>query len=181
MEEIFYKIGIQKVVRKMEIVNSKKSNFMESTKTNSSTSNSGATSLPPVGDSFMYIETSGNNNGDNVFCSFQRTDIIQISKKAYSFNRFSSSDSNLRALGKFRSQLLLEDKTCSTRYNIPKNDRYSGSPTDWTLVNINFTIENYGVRIIYDEIDSAPADICFSNITITYSVYKNTHNIVRIL
>ena len=31
--------------------------FIKSTKTNSPTGYSGATSLPPIGDSFMYIET----------------------------------------------------------------------------------------------------------------------------
>ena len=36
---------------------------MKSTETNSPTSYSGATSLPPVGNSFMYIETSSNNHG----------------------------------------------------------------------------------------------------------------------
>ena len=55
------------------------SNFIKSTKTNSPTGDSGAKSLPPIGDSFMYMETSSNNNGDNVFCSFERTDILQNS------------------------------------------------------------------------------------------------------
>ena len=31
---------------------------MKSTKTNSPTGNSGITSLPPIGDSVMYVETS---------------------------------------------------------------------------------------------------------------------------
>ena len=56
-------------------------NLIRSTKTNSSTPNSGAEGLPPIGTAFMYIETSSNNSGsDNVFCSFERIDIIQISK-----------------------------------------------------------------------------------------------------
>ena len=55
-------------------------NFIKSTKTNSPTGDSRATSLPPVGTAFMYIETSSTNNGNNVFVSFERTDIIQISK-----------------------------------------------------------------------------------------------------
>ena len=59
--------------------NDKLSNFIKSTKTNSPTGDSGATSLTPIGDSFMYIETCSNNNGDNVFCSFEQTDIIQTS------------------------------------------------------------------------------------------------------
>ena len=54
------------------------SNFIKTTRTNSPTSQSGATSLPPIGSAFMYIETSGDNYGDNTYVSFERTDIIQI-------------------------------------------------------------------------------------------------------
>ena len=44
--------------------------FVKSTKTNSATGHSGAMSLPPVGNSFMYIETSSNNHGhERVFVS----------------------------------------------------------------------------------------------------------------
>ena len=52
---------------------------MKSTKTISPTVHSAATSSPPIGNSFMYIETSSNNHGNNVFVSFEQTDIIQIS------------------------------------------------------------------------------------------------------
>ena len=48
-------------------------------------------------------------------------------------------------MGSFRIQLLLEDDTWSTRYNIPKNDRHSDTSTDWTLKSLYFTVENYGV------------------------------------
>ena len=74
-------------------------------------------------------------------------------------------------MGRFRIQLLLEDILWSTRYNTTRNDRYSDTSTDWTLVSLNFTVENYGNRIIYDQIDTAHADLCFSNITLTHSVY----------
>ena len=43
--------------------------FVRSTKTNSPTNYSGATSRPPIGDSFMFIETSSNNHVKNVFVS----------------------------------------------------------------------------------------------------------------
>ena len=151
--------------------NGKIQNFLRSTKTNSPTGESGATILPPIGDSFMYIETSSNNYGNNVFVSLERTDIIQNTNISFYYNRYSSSNQKLRAMGLFRIQLLLEDNTWSTRYNIPKNDRFSDSSTDWTLVNLNFTVENYGIKLIYDQIDRAHADMCFSNITITHSVY----------
>ena len=73
-------------------------------------------------------------------------------------------------MGRFRVQLLLADNTWSTRYNIPKNDRYSDTSTEWTLVSLNFTVENIGIKLVYDQIDTAHADKCFSNIIITHSV-----------
>ena len=58
---------------------SKIGDFLKSTKTNSPTGYSGAMSLPPIGNSFMYIEKSSNNHGhERVFVSWERTDIIQL-------------------------------------------------------------------------------------------------------
>ena len=73
-------------------------------------------------------------------------------------------------MGRFRIQFLFEDNTWNTRYIIPKNDRYSKSSTDWTFLKLKFTIEIYGFKLTYDQIDTAHADMCFSNITITHSV-----------
>ena len=151
--------------------NGKIQNFLRSTKTNSPTGDSGAIRLPPIGDCFMYVETSSNNFGNNVYVSFERTDIIQITNISFYYIRYSSSNQNLRAMGRFRIQLLLSDNTWSTLYTIAKNDRYSDSSTDWTLIDLNFTVENYGIKLIYDQIDTPHADMCFSNITITHSVY----------
>ena len=147
--------------------------FLKSTNTNSPTGHSGAMSLPPIGKSFLYIETSSNNHGHgSVFVSFERTDIIQISNITFYYNRYSIlTNDSLKSMGRFRIELLLEDNTWSTRYNIPKNGQYSISSTEWTLVNLNFTIENYGIRLVYDQIDTSHADMCFSNNTITHSVY----------
>ena len=64
------------------------------------------------------------------FCSFERTDIIQISNITFYYNRFSTSDQNLRAMGRFTIQLLLEDNTWSAQYTIPKNDRYSDTSSE---------------------------------------------------
>ena len=147
--------------------------FMKSTKTNSPTGYSGAESLPPIGNSFLYVETSSNNHGhERVFVSWERTDIIQITNITFYYNRFSilTNDSK-KSMGRFRIQVLLEDNTWSTKYNTPKNDRYSDTSSDWTLVNLNFTIENYGIKLVYDQIDTPHADICFSDITNTHSVY----------
>ena len=74
-------------------------------------------------------------------------------------------------MGRFRIQLLLEDITWSTQYTIAKNTQYNNTSTDWTLLNLDFTVENYGIKLIYDQIDKPHADMCFSNIAITLSVY----------
>ena len=151
--------------------NGKKTNFIRSTKTSSATGDSGATSLPPFGSAFMYIETSSNNHGNNVFVSFERIDIIQITNITFYYNRFSSSGVNLRSMGRLRIQLLLENNTWSTQYTINKNSQYSNTSTEWALLNLDFTLDNYGIKLIYDQIDIAHADMCFSNITIIRSVY----------
>ena len=152
--------------------NGKIQNFIKSTITNSTTGHSGATNLPPIGTAFMYIETSSGNHGNIVFCSFERNDIIQITNITFYNNRFSILTNNsLKAMGRFRIQLLLEDTTWSIQYTIAKNSQYSKTSTEWTLLNLDFTIENYGIILIYDQIDNAHADMCFSNKTITQSVH----------
>ena len=145
-------------------------NFIRSTKTNSPTTNSGATVQPPIGDSFMYIETSSNNFGLNVFCIWERVDIIHISNITFYYNRF-SIQGDLRAMGRFCIQILTKDNVWLTKFNIPKNDQFSDASTDWIILNLNITDENYGVKFIYDQIDSAHADMCFSNLTITHSPF----------
>ncbi len=107
--------------------------FIKSTKTGSPTSDSGASIIPPIGNAFMYLETSSNNNGHNVFCSFGRIDIIQIPNISFYYNRYSISDVNLRSMGRFRIHFLLEDNTWSTQYTLAKNTQYSDNSTDWTL------------------------------------------------
>ena len=119
----------------------------------------------------MYIETTSNNHGNNVFVSFERTDIIQITNITFYYNRFSISDINFRSMGRFRIQLLLDDNVWTTQYTIDKNEGYSENSTDSSLLNLDFTIENYGIKLIYDQIDTAHADMSFSNISITHSVY----------
>ena len=147
--------------------------FLRSTKTNSPTGHSGATSLPPIGWCFMYIETSSNNNGSNkCFVSWERKDIIQTSNITFCYNRHSfMTDDSKKGMGRFRIQLLLDDCNWSTQYTIEKNTHYHDTPSEWSLLNLDFTEEIYGIKLIYDEIYTAHADMCFSNITITHSVY----------
>ena len=151
--------------------NGKISNFIKSTRTNSPTGDSGATALPPIGRAFMYIETSSNNNGDYTYVKLIRTDIIQISNISFYYNRFSSSDVNLRSMGRFQIDLLLDNNTWINKYTIEKNTQYSDTSTEWKLLSLDFTEENYGIRMVYDRISTAHADMSFSDITIIHSVY----------
>ena len=151
---------------------SKINDFIKSTKTNSPSSNSGPESLPPIGTSFMYIETSSNNHGNDVFVNWERTDIIQITNISFYYNRYSIlTDDSLKNMGRFRIQLLLEDNTWDTKYTIDKNTQYTDSPTEWELLNLDFTAENYGNKLVLDQIETAHSDMGFSNIIITHSVY----------
>ena len=147
--------------------------FLISTTTASPTGESEANSLPPIGSAFMYIETSSNNHGnERAFVGWEGTDIIQITNITLYYKEFSIfTIDSLKTMGRFRIQLLLEDNTWRTRYNIPKNDRYSNSSIQWTLDILTFTEEKNGIKLTNDQIDTPHADMCFSNITITPSVY----------
>ena len=157
--------------------NGKMQNFIKSTKTNSPIVCSGAISLPPICNSFMYIETSTNNHGNNVFLSWERTDIIQTSDITLYYNRFSNlTNDSLKSMGRFRIQLILLVITWTTIYKIPKKDQSSDLPTDWTKLSLNFTVKNYDTKLTYDEISTTHSDMCFSNNILTHSVYyKNIY------
>ena len=120
----------------------------------------------------MYIETSGGNHGSNIFCSFERTDIIQISNITFYYNSYSIlTDDSLKSMGRFQIHLLLEDDTWVTQKTIPKKSHFSDTSTSWTLLDLDFTVENYGIKLFYDEIRKTHADMCFSKITIPHSVF----------
>ena len=105
----------------------KAGNVLKFTITSSPTSESGATNLPPIGSAFMYVELISNNHGhEKVFVRSERTDNFPVGNITFYYKRFSIlTNESKRSLGCFRVQLLLEDNTWSTRYNFPKNDRYS--------------------------------------------------------
>ena len=71
-----------------KIIQCRITDFIKSTKTSSPAGHLRATSLPTIGKSFMYVETSSNNYGNNVFVSFDRTDIILISNITFCYKGF---------------------------------------------------------------------------------------------
>ena len=138
----------------------KKINFIES-----------SISTTPIGDAFMFNETSSNVFGPDVYCSFEGTDIIQISNMTFFYKRYSSGSVH-KAIERFKTQLLSSDDTWSAQDIIPKNAHSSDSSTQWTLVSLSFNVENYSIKLIYDQVDTAHAGMCFSVFTIKQSVYS---------
>ena len=120
----------------------------------------------------MFIEEIAKNFGSHkVFCSFERTEFIQFSNLTFHCNRSSVFIKHSFELqGRLRFQLLLSPKTFSTQYKTPENDFYSISSTQWTLVSSNCTVEIYGTKKVYDQIDTPHADMCSGNNTLTHSV-----------
>ena len=111
----------------------------------------------------MYIETSSNNNGDDrIFCSWERTDLIHISNITFYYNQiFNIYRSLQERMGRFRIQIL-KNNAWETIYTIEKNTELTELSTDWVLLNLDITDDNYGIKLIYDQIESAHADMCFS-------------------
>ena len=152
----------------------KPSDFIKRSKSNSPTDQSGATSLHPIGTCFMYIETSGNkydSSNDDVFVSFERTDLIHINNITFYHNRFSTSIAEKRGMGKLEIQLL-RNGVWQTEFTIEKDTNFSALSTDWSLLNMNkISQPNYDIKSVYSAIFTAPADICFCDIKISHTIF----------
>ena len=74
-------------------------------------------------------------------------------------------------MGRFQIQILTKDNVWLTKFIIAKNTQFSIVATDWIILSLNITNENFGVKFIYDQIDSAHADMSFSNITLSHSPF----------
>ena len=51
---------------------------------------------------------------------------------------------------RLRIQLLLSDNTGCTRCKIAKKDRYKDLSKEWTLVKLDLTEKNCGIKSIYE-------------------------------
>ena len=74
----------------------------------------------------MYIETSANNHNstnDNVFISFERTDIIHTSNITFYYNIFATSIADKKNTGKLEIQLL-RNGVWDTEYTVDKDTNF---------------------------------------------------------
>ena len=96
----------------------------------------------------MFFEVSTNNHGDNkCFVSIERTDIIQISNITFYYNRHSfMTDDSKKGMGRLRVQLLLDDGNWTTVYTIERDADLHETSTEWSLLNLDFTIKNFGIK-----------------------------------
>ena len=53
-----------------------------------------------------------------------------------------------------------------------KNTNYSTTSTECRLPDIDFTEARNGINLVYDQLDAALADMCYSNFMITHSVFQ---------
>ena len=125
--------------------------FIKSTKPNTPTGQSGAESLPPIGNCFDYLENRGNigdSASDDVFVLFERTDFIHISRITFYYNRFSISLSSHRNMAKLEIQLL-RNGVWETEYTMDQDTNFSALPTDRTLLNMNIISQpNDGIKLV---------------------------------
>ena len=84
---------------------------------------------------------------------------FQISNFSFKKNKFSSRTS--KVLGRFQIQIKFNGQR-DTKCTIDKNTNYTTNSTDRTPLKIDFTEPNYVVKLVYDQIDTTLADMCFS-------------------
>ena len=56
--------------------------------------------------------------------------------------------------------------------NNSEKTNYNSTWTEWNLWKLVFTKQNNGLKLVYDQLDTVLAYMCFSNIILTNSVYK---------
>ena len=99
------------------------------------------------------LKSSGSNSGEGVFCSWERTDLHNISNVTFYYNRFSTSNESLRNRGRFRIEIL-KNNNWETIFTTAQNEGFTESATEWELINLDNTEKNYGIKMIIDEITS---------------------------
>ena len=73
-------------------------------------------------------------------------------------------------MGRFRFRFFLQNGQWHSKNIIAETTNYSTTSTEWSLKNLVFTETSFGFKLFFDQIDTAVADMCVSNILITHSV-----------
>ena len=78
-------------------------------------------------------------------------------------------------MGRIRIEFLVPNGKWFSKYVIDKNTNFNATSQGWTLLNLDFTETNYGIKLVFDQLDTALAVLCFSNVVITHPVYEMDH------
>ena len=74
-------------------------------------------------------------------------------------------------MGRLHIQIL-RNGSWQTEFTVEKDTNFSTLSTDWTLLNMNILSQpNYGIKLVYSGINNAHADMCFSDINITHTIF----------
>ena len=68
-----------------------------------------------------------------------------------------------------RGQILI-DRQGEAKYTVDKNTNLSALSEERALLNMDFAEINFGKNLVYGQIDTTLAELCFGNILITLSV-----------
>ena len=67
---------------------------------------------------------------------------------------------------------ILRNGSWEREYTMDKGIRFSSLSTDWTLLNTSIISQpKYGINLLYSGINTAHADMCFSDIKINHSIF----------
>ena len=114
--------------------------------------------LPPIGDYYVYTESSNPNNGDDKYAQFTYTKHTTITKIKFWYHRSGIN------MCRFRLQYQSLDDQWKNKVTFPAGQQSNG----WELLEETFLEDNKGVRFYFDEILGYESDMTFSNINISY-------------
>ena len=90
--------------------------FFKSHKNKQLTEITGATTIPPIGDSLLYMEASVNIFGSKLCDGFEGIDNKQIKSIIFYYIRFPNPASNAISMGWFRNHLLVPNGQRQSNY-----------------------------------------------------------------
>ena len=74
-------------------------------------------------------------------------------------------------MGRFPVLLFLPNGQRHSKIIIAEQTKYSTTSKERILLKLDFTEANFGINLIYDEIDTGLADMYFSKVKKTHSVF----------
>ena len=129
--------------------------FFKSSNTTTSSSGTGPTISPPIGDYYAFIEASNPNNGAGKYGIATYTQFENIQRIKFWYHRSGS------AMCRFRLQFLSATDEWIDQVVLESQNQLS---EDWVLLEETFSDYNKGIRFYFDEIGGFESDMAISDI-----------------